>query len=180
MPPCQGGDKIQGCTREGSVGGGMPGRGGADNSVVAATGRGWGQSSLPSARRDLQPFLCGPTGAAQQDSRWGATTSQTVASAQTKTSILRRSISLYSQALKHEAYIGSGANGKRYRRHQPASCPEGQLAGTYPYNSKQSIPAPLRVIRLQLRCNPDSRKSVRTRFFPSISQFGGADGDAPV
>jgi hypothetical protein len=47
-------------------------------------------------------------------------------------------------------------------------------------NSKQSIPAPVRVIRLQLRCNPDPRKSVRTRFFPSNSQFGGADGDAPV
>ena len=40
----------------------------------------------------------------------------------------------------------------------------GQLASTYPYNSKQSIPAALRVIRLQQRCNLDSRRDVRTRF----------------
>jgi hypothetical protein len=79
-----------------------------------------------------------------------------------------------------EAYIGSGENDKRYRRHHPASCPLGQLAGTYPYDSKQSIPALLHAIRLQLRCNPDSRKNVRTRFFPSNLQFGRADGDAPV
>jgi hypothetical protein len=84
----------------------------------------------------------------------------------------RRSISLYSQALGMRLTSGL-ANDKRYRRHQPASCPEGQLAGNYPYDSKQSNPAPLRVIRLQLRCNPDSRKSVRTRFFHRFRNLAG-------
>ncbi|MBQ5949606.1 hypothetical protein [Massilia sp. ST3] len=41
-----------------------------------------------------------------------------------------KSISLDS-SLQHEAYIGSGENDKRYRRHQPASHFK-RLAGTYP------------------------------------------------
>jgi hypothetical protein len=56
-----------------------------------------------------------------------------------------------------------GRNGKRYRRHHPASRPGGRLAGTYPYNSKQSNPASCTATRLQLRCNPGSHRNVRTR-----------------
>ena len=39
----------------------------------------------------------------------------------------------------------------------------GRLAGTYPYNSKQSNPASCGATRLQLRCNPGSHRNVRTR-----------------
>ena len=56
-----------------------------------------------------------------------------------------------------------GRNGKRYRHHHPASRPWGRLAGTYPYNSKQSNPASCAATRLQLRCNPGSHRNVRTR-----------------
>ena len=50
-----------------------------------------------------------------------------------------------------------------HRRHHPASRPCGRLAGTYPYNSKQSNPASCTATRLQLRCNPGSHRNVRTR-----------------
>ena len=56
-----------------------------------------------------------------------------------------------------------GRNSKRYRRHHPASPPWSRLAGTYPYNSKQSNPASCAATRLQLRCNPGSHRNVRTR-----------------
>jgi hypothetical protein len=47
-------------------------------------------------------------------------------------------------------------------------------------NFKLSCPTPLRAIRLQLRCNPDSRKDDAYTSFPSNLQIGEADGDAPV
>jgi hypothetical protein len=55
-----------------------------------------------------------------------------------------------------------------------------QLSGTYPYSSKQSNPALLHAIRLQLRCNPDRRRNVRTRFFHRICMPAGPMERAPV
>lgn len=52
-------------------------------------------------------------------------TSQTVAGEHTKTSNLWRSEPPLFSSLWDEAYIGSGENDKRYRRHQPASWPRG-------------------------------------------------------
>ena len=40
----------------------------------------------------------------------------------------------------------------------------GRLAGTYPYDSKQSNPAVPCATRLQLRCNPGTPGNVRTRY----------------
>lgn len=56
----------------------------------------------------------------------------------------------------------------------------GKLSGTYPYSSKQSNPALLHAIRLQLRCNPDRRRNVRTRFFHRICMPAGPMERAPV
>ena len=46
--------------------------------------------------------------------------------------------------------------------------------------SKQSCSTSLRAIRLQQRCNLDSRRSDAYTSFLSNLQFGGADGVAPV
>jgi hypothetical protein len=79
--------------------------------------------------------------------RWGgtasagrsATTSQTVASKLTRTSIHRRTISLNSRAF--EAYNGSGEQRQALSTPSTSEPPHQRLAGTYPYSSKQSIPA---------------------------------------
>ena len=46
--------------------------------------------------------------------------------------------------------------------------------------SKQSCSTSLRVIRLQQRCNLDSRRDGAYTSFPSNLQIGEADGDSPV
>jgi hypothetical protein len=56
----------------------------------------------------------------------------------------------------------------------------GKLSGTYPYSSKQSNPALLHAIRLQLRCNLELRRNVRTRFFHRICMPAGPMERAPV
>jgi hypothetical protein len=80
-------------------------------------------------------------------------------------------------SLLDEAYIGSGENGKRYRRHQPASQPLGTglpvLILTVPNNPFRHS---CRATRLQLRCNPSSRKNVRTRFPTDFAFLAGPVG----
>lgn len=46
--------------------------------------------------------------------------------------------------------------------------------------SKQSGPAFMRAVRLQQRCNLDSRKNDAYTFFHRICKIGEADGVAPV
>ena len=82
-------------------------------------------------------------------------------------------------SLTYEAYIGSGETTSvidtiNRRAHK------GKLAGTYPYSSKQSNPALLRATRLQLRCNLDPRRNVRTRFFHRFCMPAGPMERAPV
>jgi hypothetical protein len=96
----------------------------------------------------------------------------------TRTSITGDVISHASGSRRDEA-CNVGRNDKRYRHHQPASFHE-KLSGTYPYSSKQSNPALLRAIRLQLRCNLELRRNVRTRFFHRICMPAGPMERAPV
>ena len=69
-------------------------------------------------------------------------------------------------SLWDEAYIGSGENGKRYRRHHPASqpCFESAACRYLSLQFRTTIPARRTPIRLQQRCNLDSLSTVRTRF----------------
>jgi len=53
------------------------------------------------------------------------------------------------------------------------------LAGTYPYESNNPILHHCAQPDYNCRCNPDSRKDVRTRFSPSNLHSGGADGARP-
>jgi len=106
-------------------------------------------------------------------------TSLTVYSEHNRTSMTGDLISLDSLVLGRLATVWR--NDKRYRHHQPASSLlKSQLSGTYPYSSKQSNPALLHAIRLQLRCNPDRRRNVRTRFFHRICMPAGPMERAPV
>jgi hypothetical protein len=95
--------------------------------------------------------------------------SQTVASEHTKTSIPGLCFSLYSQAFSMRLTSGRAkttsvidANIRRADRNP------GQLASTYPYDSKQSNSSALRAIRLQQRCNLDPRRDVHTHIFHRI------------
>ena len=111
------------------------------------------------------------------DLGWGTVESQAVSKFNGQTMERRtykgldtqaRLLPFTSQAFRTRLNSRSGENDKRYRRHHPASPPTGKLAGTYPLNSKHSNSALMRGIRLQLRCNPDSRRNVRTHFFHRI------------
>jgi hypothetical protein len=83
-------------------------------------------------------------------------------------------------SLLDEAYIGSGENGKRYRRHQPASHPGERLAGTYPYSSKQSNPAFHTRYPAATAVQPKLAQERAYTFSPPNLHFCGADGGAPV
>lgn len=138
-------------------------------SIAAATGRSEVDRHAECTHH-LQPCCTMPVQnrGADKSQAVSNSVSQTVASKHTKTSIPRHKHQPLFSSLQYEAYIGSGENDKRYRRQHPASCQTGQLASTYPYNSKQSISSSLRAIRLQQRCNLDSRRDVRTHIFHRI------------
>jgi hypothetical protein len=127
---------------------------------------------MPSARIAGNDPVATRSGRGHGGARRYATTSQTVASEQTKTSTQAIRQPLYS-SLQDEPYIGSGETASVIDAINRQAGLVGQLASIYPYNSKQSDPAPLRVIRLQQRCNLDSRRNVRTRFFHRICNLAG-------
>jgi hypothetical protein len=175
MPPCQGDKKILKKVRgEGSVGGGMPGRGGArtKSSLPPRGADGVNRHAERTPRPALDP--CGPIGATQQDSRWGATSSQTVASEQTKTSILGEKSAFLLISLQHEA--------RQSGRAQTTSVIDAinrraLLVGGLPVLIL-TIPNnpflhPCALSGYNCGCNPDSRKSVRTRFFHRIRNLAG-------
>lgn len=179
-PPCQGGQST------GTYAGGeswrrgcMPGRGSRQcKCIAAATGREWGRSSC----RGHAATVAVPGPRQERRNRVSqavrATTSQTVPAYIPRLRLTGDKSALFS-SLTDEAYIGSG---ERQALSTPSTGePEDtRLAGTYPYSSKQSNPALLRVIRLQLRCNPDPRRNVRTRFFHRICMPAGPMERAPV
>jgi hypothetical protein len=133
-----------------------------------------GSIVMPRARRTRTALQ----GAVRQGGGNARKTSQTVYSEHTKIATAGDGISLDARALgMRPATVGR--NDKRYRHHQPASFHE-KLSGTYPYSSKQSNPALLRAIRLQLRCNLELRRNVRTRFFHRICMPAGPMERAPV
>jgi hypothetical protein len=95
-----------------------------------------------------------------------------------KASNHRRNTPLFT-SLWDEAYIGSGENGKRYRRHHPASSQMNSLPvliltisnyQSWPAVHKSDYNNGATLIRAQ-PC---------VHVFPSNLQFGEADGDAPV
>jgi hypothetical protein len=122
---------------------------------------------------------CGPIGAAPQ--------SQVMCNNQPNRS-QRTNQDFDTQAIKQplftslldEAYIGSGENGKRYRRHQPASPSEERLAGIYPYSSKQSNPAFLTRYPAATAVQPKLAQERAYTFPHRICMFSRADGDAHV
>lgn len=78
-----------------------------------------------------------------------------------------------------EPYKNRGQRGKTVLLHQPASSQTSGLARLYPDNPI-ILDHVLRVIRLQQRCNLDSRGNGAYTSFPSYLRIGEADGDAPV
>ncbi len=100
-------------------------------------------------------------------------------SEQTRATITGDWISHVPKSRRDEACAGSGETTSVIDTINRRAC-QGKLSGTYPYSSKQSNPALLRVIRLQLRCNPDPRRNVRTRFFHRICMPAGPMERAPV
>ena len=132
--------------------------------VAAASGRGGVDRHAESTHR-LQLSSCRPVEPAHRNSQAvSKSTSQTVAGQHTKTSKLWRMIHRYSQAFGMRLTSGRAKTTSVIDAIDRRAGHGGQLAGTYPYNSKQSNPAAMRVIRLQQRCNLDSRRDVRTRF----------------
>ncbi len=82
---------------------------------------------------------------------------------------------------RSQTYQAGSAKQHTSELHQPTSSPLFRFARQIlSLQSKQSCPTSLRAIRLQQRCNLDSRRMVRTHHFPSYLQIGEADGDAPV
>ena len=125
----------------------------------------WGRSTCRVTQR-LQRGRSSPVATGARVPPGGEQIKGLTVSDPAKASNHRRNAPLFS-SLWDEATIGSGENGRRYRRHHPASSKR-ELAGTYPYNSKLPFRAGRASIRLQQRCNLDSPTTVRTRFFHRI------------
>ena len=126
-----------------------------------------GSIVMPRARRNCSCTRAA-SGAAQQSQPGGARNNQPNRASALHTADFEQAKNQPLLAsLTDEAYIRSG---ERQALSTPSTGEPAihRLAGTYPYSSKQSNPALLRVIRLQLRCNPDPRRNVRTRFFHRI------------
>jgi hypothetical protein len=172
MPLCQGGKSTWDVRGEGMLEVVCPDARQRDASVAAATGRKWRRSSCRAHNSNLQLPECGPVGRHDRVSQAVCNNEPNRSQQSNQDCTLKP---LWMRPTSGRAKTTSVIDAITRRAAQL-----GQLAGTYPYDSKQSIPALLRAIRLQLRCNPDSRRNVRTRFFPSNLQFGRADGDAPV
>ena len=128
-----------------------------------------GSIDMPSAR-----ITCNFPGAARskpghrQSQAVSRSASLTVASEQTKTSIPRLILQPFSQAFRMRLTSGRAKTASVIDAIIRRAGPGGQLASTYPYDSKQSYSAASRQIRLQQRCNLDSRRAVRTHFFHRI------------
>jgi hypothetical protein len=105
VPPCQGGEKVQGCTRGAESWRRCARAGWRAKIFHCHHGARMGSIVMPRARRNI--ILLRPDrGDTTRNSQAGATTGQTVASEQTETSILRRTISLYSQAFSMRLTTG--------------------------------------------------------------------------
>ena len=132
--------------------------------VAAASGRG-GVDRHAESTHQLQVSSCERVEPAHRNSQAvSKSTSQTVAGEHTKTAKLWRMVRRYSQAFGMRLTSGRAKTTSVIDAINRRAGHGGKLAGTYPYTSKQSSPAAMRVIRLQLRCNLDSRRDVRTRF----------------
>jgi hypothetical protein len=134
---------------------------------------------MPNARCRLQLSACGPVG--RHGSSQAMCNNEPDRSQRTNQDFdtQAKNQPLFTSLLD-EAYIGSGEDGKRYRRHQPASQPWGRLAGTYPYSSKHSIPAFLPRYPAATAVQPKLAQECAYTFPYRICIISGADRDAPV
>jgi hypothetical protein len=148
--------------------------------VAAATGRGGVDRHAESTLLQLQLSSCGPVEPAQRNSEAvSKSTSQTVAGEHTKTSNLWRMIRRYSQAFGMRLTSGRAKTTSVIDAINRRAGHGGQLASTYPYNSKQSIRQPCALSDYNNGATL-IRAGMCVHVFPSNLQFGEADGDAPV
>jgi hypothetical protein len=158
----------------------MPGVWHGDARHRCRTGRKWHRTSLPRARRTWAAadrsgatFTVRATSASQTVSQ--RTNQDLIRSAQSAWQPL---FSAFSRLRRLEAPASGRAKTTSVIDTINRRASLGQLAGTYPYSSKQSNPAVLRATRLQLRCNPD-RAGMCVHVFSIEFALSGADGDAP-